>query len=122
MPTKVLNRAYCETATEGDGPITFGSPVSKYQSFADAGAEDGDTIPYVIEDGTDWERGHGVIGDGETTMTRVVEESSNSDDPLDLSGNARVYCAPGAEYYNSEIDDGLITGAVTRLEDYGSIT
>lgn len=85
------------TATSGTGAITLGSALSGFQSFADAGVADGETIRYVIEDGSDWEVGEGVYTASGTTLTRTVLESSNSDAALNLSGDAIVYVSAAAE-------------------------
>jgi hypothetical protein len=89
---KLVNRAKMGTATTGTGsPITLGSAESGYQSFADAGVGDGETVRYVIEDGTAWEIGTGTYTASGTTLSRTVTESSNSDAAINLSGNAVVY-------------------------------
>ena len=88
---KLVNRAYVNTATTGTGTITLGSPLAGQRSFADAGVSDGDVVRYIIEDGTDWEIGYGVYTASGTTLTRNVEESSNSGSAINLGGNAVVF-------------------------------
>jgi len=48
-------------------------------------------VRYVIEDGTDWEIGTGTYTASGTTLSRTVDESSNSDAALNLTGSAVVY-------------------------------
>lgn len=91
-----VNRARMSTSTTGTGTITLGSASSGFQSFADAGITDGQTVRYVIEDGTDFEIGTGTYTASGTTLSRSVEESSNSDAALNLSGSAIVYVTVAA--------------------------
>jgi hypothetical protein len=88
---KLVNRAKMSTATTGTGTITLGAAESGYQTFADAGVTDGDVVRYVIEDGTDWEIGTGTYTASGTTLSRTVDESSNADAALNLSGSAVVF-------------------------------
>jgi len=91
MANVFVNRAFVYTATTGTGTITLGSPVSGYQSFADAGVADTNTVRYlIIDDSAAWEIGTGTYTASGTTLARSVEESSNSDALLNLSGNATV--------------------------------
>lgn len=90
MP-QLANRVRMTTATTGTGTITLGSAVSGYQSFADGGITDGQVVHYVIEDGTAWEIGTGTYTSSGTTLSRSVEESSNSDSALNLTGSAEVF-------------------------------
>ena len=93
----LVNRAKMSTSTTGTGTITLGSAETGYQSFADAGVADGDVVRYVIEDGDDWEIGSGTYTASGTTLTRTVDESSNSDAALNLTGSAVVFITAAAE-------------------------
>ena len=89
---KLVNRAKMTTATQGTGTITLGSAVDGFQSFTAAGVVNGDTVRYCIEDGTsNFELGSGVFTASGTTLTRVVSESSNSGNAINLSGDAIVF-------------------------------
>lgn len=96
MP-RLVNRAKMTTSTTGTGTITLGSASSGFQSFAAAGVANGDTVRYVVEDGTAWEIGSGVYTASGTTLTRSVLESSNSDAAINLSGSATVFVTAVAE-------------------------
>lgn len=94
----LVNRAKMSTSTTGTGAtITLGSAESGYQSFADAGVSDGDVVRYAIEDGDDWEIGSGTYTASGTTLSRTVDESSNSDAALNLTGSAVVFITAAAE-------------------------
>jgi hypothetical protein len=105
----LVNRAKMSTATTGTGTITLGSASSGYQTFADAGVADGDTVRYVIEDGNNWEVGYGTYTSSGTTLSRTVLESSNADAAINLSGTATVFVGASAE----DVPNGTPATAVT---------
>ena len=106
---KLVNRAKMSTATTGTGTITLGSAESGYQSFADAGVADGETVRYVIEDGTDWEIGTGTYTASGTTLSRTVTESSNSDAAINLSGSAVVFATVAAQDFGAAYTKSTFT-------------
>ena len=93
----LVNRAKMSTSTTGTGTITLGSAETGYQTFADAGVADGNVVRYVIEDGNDWEIGSGTYTSSGTTLSRTVDESSNADAALNLTGSAVVFITAAAE-------------------------
>jgi hypothetical protein len=88
---KLYNLARMSTATTGTGTITLGSAVTGFLSFAGAGVQDGETVSYGIRDGVHSEIGTGAYTSSGTTLTRVVEKSTNSDAAISLSGTAEVF-------------------------------
>jgi len=87
----LVNRAKMTTSTTGTGPLTLGTASDGFQSFADAGITDGQTVRYTIEDGNEFEIGTGTYTASGTTLARSVDESSNADAPLNLTGSATVF-------------------------------
>ena len=101
MP-KLVNRAKMTTATTGTGTLTLGSAVDGYQTFAAAGVANADVVRYVIEDDRDWEIGLGTYSAG--TLTRGSIESSNADNPINLTGNAVVFVSAAAADLQELVD------------------
>ncbi len=115
MAVVLGNRAKMSTSTTGTGTITLGSALSGYQTFAQAGITNGQTVRYAIEDGTNFEIGSGVFTSSGTTLTRNVTESSNSDNAISLSGSGEVFITASAA-------DIFVNDGATSLTTTGTIT
>jgi len=115
----LYNRVRAVTATTGTGTITLGEPVSGYFPFhADsnigwAGVTDGDTVPYVIEDGNHFEIGKGAWSSSARTLTRLLSESSTGS-LLSLSGRATAFISSNKDFLAGRericVDDYYLAG------------
>jgi hypothetical protein len=121
---QVFDRVKVVTATTGTGNITLGAAVNGFQTWAAAGAADGDNIAYVIEDGYAWEIGWGVLGGTGTVLTRNVISSSNAGAALNLSGNAIIYSALIKSEYDNKVEKtgATMTGDLTISKTNPTLT
>lgn len=100
-----LSRVKVFTATTGTGTMTLGGAFSAfYCTPAEAGAVDGATYRYLIEDGSNFEIGTGVYTASGTTLSRLVVNLSKiggtaGTTKITLSGNAVVFIICAAEDY-----------------------
>jgi len=130
--TVLVNRAWMNTSTTGTGTVTLGSAEEAYQSFADAGVSNGDSVRYVIEEASAWEIGVGTYTSSGTTLSRTLMESSTGS-LLSLTGTAKVFIPVLAEDITDNPtfagltvdgnatfgdDDKLIFGSGSDLEIY----
>src|SRR6478736_4653145 len=132
----IVNRVWLNTATTGTGPATLGSPVAGYQTMASAGATDGSAVEYTFLDtGNAFEVGIGVYNSAGPTISRLfVQDSSNADNLISLSGSATVFITPTASLLNAAAilmfgtgADGNVTiasGTTTLVRDmcYNNLT
>lgn len=127
----LVDRVKCYTPTVGTGTISLGSPVTDaingdFQSFASAGAVDGDTYSYLLIDGHNWEYGYGVYNAISQTLTRSPIQSILGTSLISLSGSAIVACVLLAEEINNisgKVITDITTGAspITLTEPFSDI-
>ncbi|ETR76008.1 hypothetical protein X566_17955, partial [Afipia sp. P52-10] len=76
MP-KLFDRVKVNVPTAGTGSITFGPASSTaFLTPTEAGAIDGDTVRYILVDGTDFEEGVGTIFSSAAQMARTTVTKS----------------------------------------------
>jgi hypothetical protein len=97
------------STTTGTGTLTLAGAVTGYQAFSSAFVT-GQTVYYVVTDGTNWEVGVGTYTTSSTTLSRDrVLSSSNSGTLVNFpSGTKNVWCDEPAM---TNVDRGLLFAA-----------
>src|SRR5215472_12930718 len=119
MPFRSLDRVKFQTATAGTGTLTIGAAVQGFLSPSGAGANDGDTFNYVIEDvGGAWEVGLGTYAAAGPTLARSAFLSSGGWGTLiSLSGNAIVYNAVNSAWASMAYNNNGHIGGLGMSND-----
>tara|TARA_R110000782_G_scaffold86509_1_gene167691 strand:- start:1842 stop:3878 length:2037 start_codon:yes stop_codon:yes gene_type:complete len=111
------------TGAAGTGDITFNAAVAGFQSVAAASVVNGDVIRYTIENGSSgFESGTGVIGlaNNTYTMSRTPVTSSNSNNLITVSANAKVFLTALASDIVQFADDLLDIDTSTTTPSSGN--
>lgn len=87
----------------GTGTLPLSSASGGFQTMASAGAVTGDVIPYVIEDGNNWEVGVGLYNSTGPTLTRGPTQSSSGGSAIACTGSAIVSATILAEDLNQNV-------------------
>jgi hypothetical protein len=93
MTLKFYDRVWVTVASApGTGVVALSSPITAFQSFAQAGASNGDTFPYLIVDGSSWEFGIGTYNSTGPTISRTTRTQSSTGSAISFTSNAVVTC------------------------------
>ena len=118
MANVLANIARVASATTGTGTLTLGSAIAGFNTFADAGITDGQTVTYAIEDYTAGvvsarEVGAGVFNTAGPTLTRATVYSSTS-------GGAKINCSGSQHVFITAAKEDFTALALGNDGDYGS--
>ena len=78
------------TSTTGTGTVTLAGAVAGFRTFTSA-IGTGERVRYVIEDGTDWEVGEGILATTTTLTRETVFSSSNSNALVNFTAGGNVF-------------------------------
>ncbi len=111
MAFNVFDRVQETTTTTGTGTVTLAGAVSGFQSFFNAGLNNGDTTYYCITSGTAWEVGLGTFSIGPNAIARTtILASSALGAAITLAGTSNVFCVYPASKAVYEDASGNIAG------------
>lgn len=123
----LYNRAGVNCTTTGTGTVTLGAALANtdainqcsWQTFATAGAADGDVVPYLILDANGaWEYGTGTYTASGTTLSRTLGQSSTGS-LLNLSASSQVFLTLRKEDVPKLADQQVFNGSGTWTKPKG---
>lgn len=119
MPAGIYDRAQMTVSgTPGTGTITLGSATSGYQTFAAAGAHDGETLKYLVQEGTAWELRYGVYTSAGTTLTRGVLIGSSTGSPISFTSAAIVTIVDISSVFAPALPNAQTTNYTVLASDF----
>lgn len=118
MAFKLPNAVQETTTTAGTGPLTLLGAVASRKAFSSQ-LSTGDTVAYVIEDGTDWEAGIGTFTAPSTLSRDTVIYSTNGNALFNWpgSGTRNVYVAAIGAMFAGLVDPALANGLIAKTAD-----
>lgn len=102
------------SSTTGNGPITLGGAVAGWRPFS-AQYADGDTLPYAIYDGTNFEEGRGTYHAGTNTLSRdTVVRSTNSNAAVNWGAGTRQVVVSPSGYDFEQLLSAANSGHIAK--------
>lgn len=99
--TQVVDRVREVSTSSSTGPMTLQGTVVGFRRFRDA-VNDGATVPYVIENGAEWEIGYGTFTAPATLYRDTIKASSNGNAKVDFSlGQKSIWVDAIADFFNT---------------------
>ena len=103
----LFDRVKISTTTVGIADFILGAALPGYQTYAAAGATNGQTVRYIVIDNENWEIGEGTYN-GLTVTRAIIHGSSNSGDKIALSGEATLFSGLTVQDINSKSNVGHV--------------
>lgn len=101
--TQIADRVREVSTSSSTGPMTLEGTVVGFRRFRDA-INDGALVPYVIENGAEWEAGYGSFTAPATLNRVTVKASSNSGNLVDFSaGQKSIWVDAIADFLSSSV-------------------
>ena len=124
MAYVLADRVFETTTTTGTGTINLAGTKTGFQSFVQ-GVGDGEEVPYLIDDGIDWEVGLGTVtaGSPDTLSRDTIYQSTNSDAAVNWgAGTRNVRLSLPANLYATQQDiidfiASATDGTITALDE-----
>lgn len=103
----LFDRVKVLTATLGTSNFTLGAAEEGYQTWAAAGATNGQLVRYIAVDGANWEVGEGVYN-GTTIARTTIHGSSNAGSKIVLSGDTMLFSGLSVQDMDAKSDVGHV--------------
>lgn len=101
--TQIADRVREVSTSSSTGPMTLAGTVVGFRRFRDA-INDGATVPYVIENGSEWEAGYGSFTAPATLNRVTVKASSNNGNLVDFSaGQKSIWIDAIADFLSTSV-------------------
>lgn len=135
MTLTLADRVFETSTTQGTGTLNLAGAPTGFQTFV-AGAGDASEVPYIIDDGADWEIGIGTVTSGspDTLSRDTIYASSNSDAAVNWSTGTRnvrlgmvatqtpMFNRVGTWTASQTFNAAVILSGKTSLPDGGELT
>lgn len=116
MAFQIADRVKETSTTTGTGTYSLGGALTGFQTFA-AAITSGNTVPYLVTDGTDWEVGLGTFTDAvpDTLARTSILASSNAGSAVSWSAGQKIVAIslPASYAVMTQMAAVTFVGAIT---------